>query len=523
MNIAEFIRRNARLYPDDLAVIDRGVRTTNAEYDRRVNRFANAARDLGARPGDRVAVLADNSALVYEVYGGAAKAALMYVPINFRASAGEVAAIVGDCRPSILVVGDGYRDRLKEVDDLPADRRPVIVSTGGDARPGDRGYEAELAAADDADPLLDIPGERPWTLVYTSGTTGVFKAVQMTHDQTVSHAMCSVLEYSLRRGSRYLLALPHTSAGSVHNTFPECLMVGAALIFEDVRSFSAERFLENVQGYRATHSHIVPTMAFRILEHPGADRYDLSSLETLGYGGAPTPAHQVARLMELFGPILIDVYGMTEVGATATVLRKEHHVRFVEEGRPEALASAGVAAYGIEVRVLREDHTPCAPDEVGEIAFRGPYVMHGYWKGGGAVPDVFTEDGWLLSGDLGRMDAEGFLYVVDRKKDIIITGGLNVASREVEDVISRHPMVGEVAVVGVPDPEWGERVHAVIVARGEDAPSLDDVRAFCAEHLAGYKVPKAMSVVPDLPRNSMGKVVKQQLRQWLRRTAAEGR
>lgn len=518
MNVGEYIRRNAQQHPDGCALIDRGRRITHREYDQRVNRVANALLGLGARTGDRLAVLADNSALVLEVYGAAAKAGLRYVPVNFRVSPHELAEIVSDCRPTVLVVGEGYRDRLDEVDTMPSAARPIVLNASESPPEGDRRYEDELTTASVTDPAVEVTGDLGLTLVYTSGTTGVLKAVEMTHDQTVAHALCSVVEYELRGDSRYLLVLPHTSAGSVHNTFPECLMVAATLVLDDVKRFSAERFLRNVEEHHITHTHIVPTMAFRILDHPEASAYDLSSLQTVGYGGAPTPASQVERLMELFGPIVIDVYGMTEVGATATVLRKEHHARFAAEGRLDALASAGVPAHGIEVRPVRADHSACDVDEVGEIALRGPYVMTDYWPGSGVkLPGIFTDDGWLLSGDMGRVDSEGFLYVVDRKKDIIISGGLNVASREVEDALYSHPGVATVAVVGVPDPEWGEAVHAVVVRHG--VVSAEELQAHCVERLADYKVPKAVHFVDDLPKNTMGKIVKPDVRAWLAQQA----
>jgi len=520
MRIGNYYARNAEQWPDGIACVDHGTSTTHRELNLRINRLANALADSGLGVGDRIGMLADNSTLVIEAYGAAAKAGLGVAPYNFRVSDSELRTLVEHSRVKLVILGRGYESMAPRL--LGAFPGMPIIVQRADGDGGLDGYEQILSSSRDDEPTIAFDHTTTGlAIVYTSGTSGAGpKAVQLTHDQTTRHAACAVLEYRLDEFSRYLLALPHTSAGTVHNTIPQCAMAGACLVIEDVRNFDADVFLRNLEHYRITHTHIVPTMAFRVLNADTIEIVDTSSLEVLGYGGAPMPAPQVERLYRRFGPVIMDVYGMTEVGATATVLRRSDHRRFVESGRLAHLASAGRPVYDIEVAVLDESGTPVVVGESGEIAFRGPYVMHGYLDDPAASEAVFAGDGWLLSGDVGHLDDNGYLFVEDRKKDVIISGGLNVASREVEDVLYMHPDVLEAAVVGIEHPEWGEVITAAVVpARQVDEADL--IRAIdqhCRKHLTSYKVPRAFSIQQHIPKNAMGKILKPEVRRLINAT-----
>jgi acyl-CoA synthetase (AMP-forming)/AMP-acid ligase II len=287
-----------------------------------------------------------------------------------------------------------------------------------------------------------------------------------------------------------------------------------------VRQFSAERWLRLVEKERVTHCHLVPTMLFRVLEHPKLRSFDLSSLETIGYGSAPMPRERVERLSEIFGNILVQGYGMTETSSIGAVLSKAAHAEALKGNRAR-LNACGRPVFGCDLRVVDEAGREVAPGELGEIVFRGPYIMRSYWRDPERTVETIR-DGWLHSGDLAKVDEEGYVYIVDRKKDLIITGGANVSSREVEEVLFWHEAVREVAVIGVPDEEWGERILAFVSLHEGRAADAGELMQFCRDRLSRYKCPSAIELVADLPKNGLGKVLKSELRApfWKDRTRA---
>jgi acyl-CoA synthetase (AMP-forming)/AMP-acid ligase II len=285
------------------------------------------------------------------------------------------------------------------------------------------------------------------------------------------------------------------------------------VILTDVRQFNAGRWLDLVVREKVTHCHLVPTMLFRVLEHPRLREVDLSSLQTIGYGSAPMPQERIERLHEVFGNVLMQAYGMTEVSSITTIFSKQQHVEALQ-GNPDRLRACGRPTFGAELRVVTEDGREVAPGEIGEIVFRGPILMSGYWNDPERTAET-VKDGWLHSGDLATVDAEGFIYIVDRKKDLIISGGANIASSEVENVIYWHESVREAAVVGKPDDEWGERVHAFVSLHEGKTLVPAELVAFCRERLAHYKCPSSVEILPDLPKNALGKIMKSELRAGL--------
>jgi acyl-CoA synthetase (AMP-forming)/AMP-acid ligase II len=516
VSVPEWLRRSARWYADKDAVIDGARRFTYRQFNERVNRHANGLAVLGIVKGDRVAVVLKNSVEAMEGFGAAAKAGFVHVPINFRLSRREVGDILRHCGARAFFVHREFAALLDLADECPDLEHVIVVDDGAAAS----AYEKWLAAQSPAEPAADILAEDNFFIVYTSGTTGAAKGAYYQHRQPAAHAPVPVLGYDMRSDSRILLVYPHNSIASLNVVYVPAWMLGATVVLTDVRQFSAERWLDTVVREKVTHCHLVPTMLFRVLEHPRLREVDLSSLQTIGYGSAPMPQERIERLHEVFGSILMQAYGMTEVSSITTVFSKQDHVEALRNN-PERLRACGRPAFGSELRVVTEDGREVTPGKIGEIVFRGPLVMSGYWNDPERTAEAI-HDGWLHSGDLATVDAEGFIYIVDRKKDLIISGGANIASSEVENVIYWHEAVREAAVVGRPDDEWGERVHAFVSLHDGKSLRSEELIAFCRDRLAHYKCPNSVEVLPDLPKNALGKILKSDLRAalWKGRTRA---
>jgi acyl-CoA synthetase (AMP-forming)/AMP-acid ligase II len=295
-------------------------------------------------------------------------------------------------------------------------------------------------------------------------------------------------------------------------------VVGATVVMADARGFVAERWLSLVETEKITHCHLVPTMLIRVLDSGAAARFDLSSLQTLGYGSAAMPRERIEELHKTFGSILVQGYGMTEVSSLAAVLTKADHAKALT-GDGRQLSACGRAVFGCELRVVDDNGRAVRDGEIGEIVFRSPQVTTGYWRDTERTQAAIQND-WLHSGDLATIDSEGYIYIVDRKSDIIISGGFNVSSKEVEEIIGWHPSVREAAVVARPDQEWGEKVHAFVALRPGAMLTQTELIAFCRDKLAGIKCPDAVEFIDELPRNALGKLIKSELRGWVRAHAS---
>jgi fatty-acyl-CoA synthase len=356
--------------------------------------------------------------------------------------------------------------------------------------------------------MLRTAGSADALIQYTSGTTGRPKGATFTHDAVLMHAANVALEYAIDSASRVLVSIPHNSATNIQ-TIP-ALYTGATLVLGDVRSFDGDAWLERVNRLGVTHSQVVPTMLYRVLEVARRSGQAMPAMRRLGYGSAPIPPERVGDLVEVFGNVFIQLYGMIEIGAIGTMLRPEDHVRALH-GEPGLLASIGQPSYGIDVRVAGPGGELLDVSGRGEVVFKGPYVMRGYWN----EPELTAaaiRDGWMHSGDVAEL-RDGWFYLVDRIKDIIIRGGQNIASKEVEEALYQHPSVMEAAVIGVPSAEWGEDIVAVVVLRPGESATAEQVRtAALASGLTRFKCPVRIDFEPELPRNAIGKIQKQVLR-----------
>ena len=318
------------------------------------------------------------------------------------------------------------------------------------------------------------------------------------------------LEYEIDRHSRYLIQIPHNS--SVNITILPCLLIGAAQGFVDSRNFDPVRYARLVEDHGVSHSFLVPTQLMRLLDRlERADDHKLGSLRTLGYGSSPISPDRLAELVERFGPVLNQLYGMAEIASIGTILRKEDHVRGLEE-RPELLSSCGQPSYAVDVRVVDPDGRDVAISERGEVIFGGPHVMKGYFRDPERTAEALR-DGWMHSGDVAEIDEEGYIYIVDRMKNLIIRGGLNIAPTEIENVLYRHPAVLEASVIGVPDPEWGEAIVAVVALKQGAEADDQELRLWCRQsELTSIKIPERVEFANSLPKNAVGKIAKEELR-----------
>ena len=334
-----------------------------------------------------------------------------------------------------------------------------------------------------------------------------------TQREILDQAFTAILpEYGLTAGSRLLALYPHSSAASTNCAFGPAWILGATLIVDDVQHFTAARFLSNIERYQVTHATAVPTMLVRILRHveEAGLEHDVPSLQRVAYGSAPIAPSVTARLIETFGPIFMQVYGMTEVSGICCTLRAGEHDTSDEAGMAR-LRSCGKPVPGAEVEVVADDGMACAAGELGEVRIRSDFLMREYWNDPVRTGETLR-GGWLYSGDIGRADEAGYIYIVDRKKDLIISGGQNIVSKEIEDALYEYPGVLGAAAIGVPDDEWGERVHAFVAFADGRTPPAAGLQAFLAGRLASFKRPRAIDILPALPKNSVGKIAKSQLR-----------
>ncbi|HEY2203381.1 MAG TPA: AMP-binding protein [Pseudonocardia sp.] len=500
MDIGVAILAHARNTPRATAAFEGDRSLTYAELDERTNRLANTLHGrFGVRRGDRVAVLLRNRLEVAEAIGACAKAGAVYCGLNFRMSLDEYRAILANADARVLVTEASFQDMARTL----ADEFGIAVLDVDD--PSGAGYGALAAASAAPPPTVHARApEDEFCIVYTSGTTGAPKGILFDARAVSCHAMVAGLEYGMSAGSRWLTTIPHNS--SVQITLAPTFFLGGAVGFLDARGFDPDAFAVEATKQGVTHTYLVPTMLYRVLE-AGLSAESLPSLRHIGYGAAPIAPDRVTELVTRFGPVFSQLYGMAEVASIATMLRQDDH-RLIADGRTGLTASAGRPSYLTDVRVVDERGGDCAPGERGEVLFHTPYTMLGYHKNPEKTAETLV-DGWVLSGDIGQFDDEGYLYIVDRKKDLIIRGGYNITPSEIERVLYDHPAVIEAAVVGLPDTEWGESVLAAVALRQGSGVSGEELREHCrAAGLSSIKVPGRVLTMDSLPKNAVGKIAK---------------
>ncbi|HLZ85362.1 MAG TPA: long-chain fatty acid--CoA ligase [Caulobacteraceae bacterium] len=490
--------------PDTAAIIFQDQTITYAELRDRCWRLSNALIAV-TNPGDRVAILAENCPEYADCYYGVPGAALALTLLNYRLAPRELAYIIGNSEPRILVVEAKYLPAIRQIrDQIPSVERILLID--GTAEDCESFAEFRDAGAAVESTRRAAETDLCW-LLYTSGTTGLPKGAMLSHRNLMAGILNSMAgwEVGAAEVSMYTFPMFHV-AGYVMpmwhlRCFPIVLM----------RSFDPPTLLANVEKYRITNTSMAPTMVAMLLENPDTDRHDLSSLTRIGYGAAAMPGEVLRRARERWPQVNFGTgFGMTELSGNVMTMGAADHVRAAEQGL-EILRSVGKQMPLARVRVVDDAGADVPTGTAGEIIVKGDQVLSGYWRNPEATAGSFT-DGWFHTGDVGRWDEDGYLYIVDRKKDMILTGGENVYPREVEEVLYRHPAVVEAAVIGAPDPRWGEKVVAVVCVRDGHEATGADLVAFCREEIASYKKPKHVIFIEVLPKNASGKVLKRELR-----------
>ncbi len=508
MHVGHFLTRAALRYPDRPAWRERDLTITFREAESRVNRLAHALLSLGAEPGDRIAMLIPNCFQGLETILAPMKAGLAVVPMNIRLHPTEHEYMLNDSGAKILVYGEEFRDHLAQVrGNLTSIKHTICVGRGA---PGDLAYDHVLDGQRDAAPDLAIEPDALAWLFYTSGTTGHPKGAMLTHRNLITMAEQFLLAINPARSDDVLLHAAPITHGSGCSIFHH-IAVGAASAFPATRSFDPPKIFEAIQRYRATTMFLVPTMINVLLASPDKAKYDLSSLHTIFYGGAPMYVEQLLEAVRTFGPIFVQLFGQGEAPMTCTSLPKEEHLAGDDPVKLKRLVSAGRETPGVRVRIVDGEDRDVPAGQMGEIAVQSDLVMKGYWRKPEATADTLRS-GWLHTGDIGSLDEDGYLYITDRKKDMIISGGSNIYPREIEEVICQHPAVFEVAVIGVPDEKWGESVKALVVPREGQRLTEAEIIEHTKRHLASYKKPHSVEFLPALPKNAYGKVLKRELR-----------
>lgn len=499
--LTQSLRRAQQLRGSSTAVFDeQATYTWNALIDR-ISRVAAGFRQLGVTPGDRVAILAHNDHRSLEVFFAALWAGAIIAPINSRLSTEEINTLFREIEPKLLVAGPEF---TADAESYAVDN--ILLTQGGEAHNKYPDYEELLSAAK---PIIDCgrKGDDIACLFFTGGTTGTPKAVMLSHSNIMANSINFISHIGMDDNTVHLHCGPLYHVAAAVRLFSVTLAAGTHVILP---KFDAHEVLRAISEKKVTLATFVPTMLQALLEINRQADYNLSSLEFITYGAAPMPEKLLTEAMHQMPSVnFVQSYGMTETSPIATMLGAAEH----RNPKADRLRSAGRAALLTEVNVVSPNGTVLGPNEIGEIVVRGPNVMLGYWQQPEATA-LALKDGWMHTGDLGYMDGDGYLYVVDRLKDVIITGGENVYSQEVENVIMQHAAVSACAIIGLPDEKWGERVHAVVVPKNGEVLEGEAIIDHCKRYLASYKCPKSVTLRDTpLPLSGANKVLKAQLKQ----------
>jgi long-chain acyl-CoA synthetase len=506
---ADIIYRNALLHGDKEAFICGQKRITFAGYNERVNSLIHALRSLGLSKGDGIGILTWNRLECPEVDGAAMKGGFIVSPFSPRMRTKELDYIINYSDAKVLFVGPELAEEAEKLrSHLPNVQHYISLE---DPAPGMLSYRELLRSFPATEPDVDVREDDKFIIFYTSGTTGVPRGAVYTHERKLREGKTKALQVGMQPRHRHVMILPLFHIGG-WSYFWSFFLVGASNVIMPSRSFDPRATFQAIREENATDIHIVPTQLVTMLAAPDEDRQDLPSLERIWYAASPMPTELLRNGIAAFGEVFAQGYGQSESGPDISILSKESH-RVLDKSADEqkVLASCGQPCPGIHVRIVDDQGNDVEAGNVGEIVVQSKAVMVEYWKMPKETDNTIV-DGWLHTGDMAYYDEKGFIYIVDRKKDMIITGGENVYPREVEEVLYCHQAVSEAAVIGVPDDLWVERVHAVIILKDGQKVGSDEIIAFCKEHLAGYKTPRSVEFVESLPTNPSGKILKRELR-----------
>ncbi len=514
MILTRTLKKALKLFPHKQAIVCGGKRWTYEEFCNRVNRLAHRLKGFGIKKDDKVAVLHPNCHIFLEAYYAIPQIGAVSVPINYRLSPREIAFILQDSESRILIADSTLKDRIDPIrEDIHAIEK--ILWAGGNkvsGRAADLNYESVLTEADSSplpEPLTN--DEDTAQIYYTSGTTGRPKGVMLSHKNVSTHALGTIAEIHLTDEDIWIHVAPLFHLADAWATWAVTWVGGTHVL---VKEFDAKLVLETIEREKVTLTNLIPAMLNLMVNHPDVGKFDYSSLRILLSGGAPIAPEVVRKIVETFKCDYIQTYGMTETSPYLTLsILKEHLRELPSEDQLRFKSKTGREFIGVELKVVNERGGEVKKDEkeVGEIIVKGDIVTKGYWK----LPEETKKsikEGWLYTGDMAVIDQEGYVTIVDRKKDMILTGGENVYSTEVENILYMHPSILECAVVGVPDQKWGEAVKGIVVLKPSQKATEREIIQFCKERIAHYKAPKSIDFIEALPRTGSGKIHKKGLR-----------
>jgi acyl-CoA synthetase (AMP-forming)/AMP-acid ligase II len=509
MNVGQLLTKSARTYPHKLAVAYGSMKWNYTQFNSRANRLANALYRLGIRQGDNIALMQYNNPEMLVSMFACFKAGCGAVPINFRLHPNEFSFIIDHSDAKAVILSPEFNPALMDCRErLPKVRHFITLAGAGSGI-----LDFEKLLSQESDQLIDAdvhPDDLAW-LFYTSGTTGMPKGAMLTHRNLLAMTMNFYADICPGFGpDDVVLHAAPLSHGSGLYALPNIGKAAANVILE-AKSFDPELVFDTIEHYQVTNMFAAPTMINVMINSPMVDKYNHDSLKALNYGGAPMLVEDLKVAIAKLGPCLVQLFGQAESPMTITYLPHKDHIG---DGTPEQisrLASAGFARTDVEVRIFDSHNKELPAGEMGEIVTRSDLVMKGYWRNPEATAETIV-NGWLHTGDMGYMDDNGYLFIMDRSKDMIISGGENIYPREIEEVLIRHSAVREVAVIGIPDPKWGEAIKAVIAQVPEKSVTEKELIDFCKDNIASYKKPKSVDFVDELPKNNYGKILKRQLR-----------
>ncbi|MEW6142356.1 MAG: long-chain-fatty-acid--CoA ligase [Chloroflexota bacterium] len=506
MLVGDILRTTGLRYPDKVGIVFEGRDYyTWAEMNNRANALANGLLAMGLNKQDRVAMLCRNCPEYLVFYFACAKAGLIAVPLNTWCKERELSFLINDSGARALIVDEQFLDIINQTDTKCVE---YFIGFGG-KHPYPHDFSRLMTEPPATETEVTISEDDLFALSYTSGTTGRPKGCMITHRNSVSAVTHMAMEMRVLPHSVYLLHAPMFFAAGGGGRFPSILRGSRTVLIQ----YDATAFLQAIERERVTHFSGSPTPMKRLVDHPDVDKFDLRSVRVIGLTGAPHSLAEIKGIERVFGHVWQSCWGMSETCACGSMLHPEE----VDLNGPTArrAASIGLAQSGLEIKVVDESgkEVPHDSKTPGEVTIKGDIVTKGYWNQPEATAEAL-KDGWLYSGDLGTVDKDGYIYIVDRKKDIIKSGGILISAREVEEVIYTHPAVASCCVIGVPDPEWGETPKAVVVLNKGMKATGNDIIELCRKNLASYKKPSSVDFVDSLPVNATGKIVKKDVKEW---------
>jgi acyl-CoA synthetase (AMP-forming)/AMP-acid ligase II len=506
MLIHDFLEYYARDNPDVACVTQAEISWTYAEQDNYANQLANGLLDLGVAKGDRVAIIGENSPAHYSLFFATSKIGAVAVPLNYRLAPAELAFIINDADVKVLLVLDGMErsyDALKE----SLNGEPKVLYHG---MAGQEDWDEWINQYPTSKPLVDVAGGDPLVQMYTSGTTGNPKGVVTSHANIMSLVIGNdrAAPYRAAVGDSGILVAPLFHIGGAGSVFAAIFGGQQSLLH---KAFDPVKLVEDMEQYPVTGIFMVPAMIGAVLQLPDIEQRDFSKLRQIFYGASPISETVLRRALEVFQCDFVQMYGMTETAGTVVSLSAEDHCRALS-GETKLLRSAGRPVVGAQVQIMSPSAEQMPVGEVGEIWLKSENNMLGYFHLPEATQDTMI-DGWVRTGDAGYIDEEGFIYLKDRIKDMVVSGAENIYPVEVENAIAKHAAVVDVAVIGIPDEKFGEALLAFVVLKSGESLSSEELVEFCRDKIAGYKIPRQLKVIDELPRNASGKVLKKVLRE----------